>query len=36
MRTRISITTASLAILVATASPAHAAGDVACVLEGVT
>ena len=32
MRTRISITTASLAILLATASPAHAAGDQACVL----
>jgi hypothetical protein len=32
MRTRISITTASLAILLATAAPAHAAGDQACVL----
>lgn len=32
MHTRISITTASLAILLATASPAHAAGDEACVL----
>ena len=31
MRTRIS-TTASLAVLVATAAPAHAAGDQACVL----
>lgn len=32
MRTRISITTASLAILLATAAPAHAAGDQACML----
>ena len=32
MRIRISITTASLAILLATASPAHAAGNEACVL----
>jgi hypothetical protein len=32
MRTRISITTASLAILLATASPAHASDQVDCVL----